>query len=200
MVHTILGILVGAMFIIGYIPQVNELFLGFKKKDGLSGVSTIFWFCIFFALAVTFYNLKITGSHPTVIIPQGVNFGFAFCIFVVVLLFKNSLARALTLIVVGVSIVAYIIMAIPTDWSQNLATTLISFAYATQIIKLYNTKSTKGLSLLLFVFIALSLLLMVINIILSGSYLLAGWTEMANMLMILVIIVMVIYYRHKETI
>lgn len=198
MVYTILGILVGVMFIVGYIPQVKELFLGFRKRDGLSGVSTIFWFCIFFSLAVTYYNLKGTDSHLTVIVPQGINLGFAFCIFAVVLLFKNDLSRALTLLVVGVSVVLYINMAIPTDWSQNLATSLISFAYFTQIIKLYQTKSTKGLSLLLFVFIALSLLLMFINIVLTNSYLLAGWTELANMIMILIVIIMVIYYRRKE--
>jgi len=198
MIFTVLGILIGAMFTISYIPQIKELFSGLKEEDGLSGVSTVFWCFIFFALTITFYNLKITDSHLTVIVPQGINFGFAFCIFVVVVLFKNDLWRALVILVVNIAIVSYLIVGIPIDWSQKIATALISSAYFVQIIKLYRSKSTKGLSLSLFVLISFSLLLMIINIILSGSYILAAWTEIANLLMILIITVMVIYYRKKE--
>lgn len=198
MISLVIGVFVGAIFIMGYIPQILSIFKGMYHKNGLDGVSTLFWFLIYFALFITYKNLYMTESHIWVIIPQGINTYFAMFIFLIVVVLKNDLFKIAVFSIGGLFVVNVLPGLIPIDYTQHLATFLISVAYLTQIIHLIRTKSTKGISLLLFTFIAISLLLMIINIVISGSYLLAGWTEMSNLLMILIIIGLTLYYRSKE--
>ena len=171
MTSSVIGFVVGVMFVIGYIPQVKELFKGsFKKDGGISGVSSVFWFFIFFGTYITYRNLVLTESHLSVIIPQGFNTYFALLIFIMVVTIKKDLSKSFVIVILSLIVVNVSFIILPTDLSQNFATAFISVAYITQIIKLIKNKDTSGLSIALFVFIAVSLLLMVVNIIISGSY------------------------------
>lgn len=95
----------------------------------------------------------------------------------------------------------YIIMTvglplISNDFSQHIATISIIVAYLVQIYYLYKNKTAKGINPLLFIFIGLALLIMTVNIYTMTDYPLAASTEITNMILVLIIVVMI--YKYKK--
>ena len=187
----------GISFVLGYIPQLNNLLKALFNNKTAEGVSVTFWYLISLALALTYSNFNSTESSLWVIVPQGLNASMAFLILVTVIMIRFNLCHSLIYgIGLGLSIYA-ISQLLPTDIAQTVATICIVVAYFTQIYHLYKSKTAEGLSILLFLFIALSLALMTLNIFITGSYSYGGVTEIVNLIMVLIIVLLIWRYNRK---
>lgn len=187
----------GISFVLGYIPQLNNLLKALFNNKTAEGVSITFWYLISLALALTYSNFNTTESSLWVIVPQGLNASMAFLILVTVIMIRFNLYHSLVYSTgLGLSIYA-ISQLLPTDIAQTVATICIVVAYFTQIYHLYKSKTAEGLSILLFLFIALSLALMTVNIFITGSYSYGGVTEIVNLLMVLIIVFLIWNYNRK---
>ena len=197
MVSSLIGVFVGISFVLGYIPQLNNLLKALFNNKTAEGVSVTFWYLISLALALTYSNFNSTDSSLWVIVPQGLNASMAFLILVTVIMIRFNLCHSLIYgIGLGLSIYA-ISQLLPTDIAQTVATICIVVAYFTQIYHLYKSKTAEGLSILLFLFIALSLALMTLNIFITGSYSYGGVTEIVNLIMVLIIVLLIWRYNRK---
>ena len=187
----------GISFVLGYIPQLNNLLRALFNNKTAEGVSVTFWYLISLALALTYSNFNTTESSLWVIVPQGLNASMAFLILVTVIMIRFNLCHSLIYgIGLGLSIYA-ISQLLPTDIAQTVATICIVVAYFSQIYHLYKSKTAEGLSILLFLFIALSLALMTVNIFITGSYSYGGVTEIVNLIMVLIIVFLIWNYNRK---
>lgn len=187
----------GISFVLGYIPQLNNLLKALFNNKTAEGVSVTFWYLISLALALTYSNFNSTDSSLWVIVPQGLNASMAFLILVTVIMIRFNLCHSLVYSTgLGLSIYA-ISQLLPTDIAQTVATICIVVAYFTQIYHLYKSKTAEGLSILLFLFIALSLALMTVNIFVTGSYSYGGVTEIINLIMVLIIVFLIWNYNRK---
>lgn len=187
----------GISFVLGYIPQLNNLLKALFNNKTAEGVSVTFWYLISLALALTYANFNSTESSLWVIVPQGLNASMAFLILVTVIMIRFNLCHSLVYSIgLGLSIYA-ISQLLPTDIAQTVATICIVVAYFTQIYHLYKSKTAEGLSILLFLFIALSLALMTLNIFITGSYSYGGVTEIVNLIMVLIIVFLIWNYNRK---
>ena len=187
----------GISFVLGYIPQLNNLLRALFNNKTAEGVSVTFWYLISLALALTYANFNSTESSLWVIVPQGLNASMAFLILVTVIMIRFNLCHSLVYSIgLGLSIYA-ISQLLPTDIAQTVATICIVVAYFTQIYHLYKSKTAEGLSILLFLFIALSLALMTLNIFITGSYSYGGVTEIVNLIMVLIIVLLIWRYNRK---
>ena len=187
----------GISFVLGYIPQLNNLLRALFNNKTAKGVSVTFWYLISLALALTYANFNSTESSLWVIVPQGLNASMAFLILVTVIMIRFNLCHSLVYSIgLGLSIYA-ISQLLPTDIAQTVATICIVVAYFTQIYHLYKSKTAEGLSILLFLFIALSLALMTLNIFITGSYSYGGVTEIVNLIMVLIIVLLIWRYNRK---
>ena len=187
----------GISFVLGYIPQLNNLLRALFNNKTAEGVSVTFWYLISLALALTYSNFNTTESSLWVIVPQGLNASMAFLILVTVIMIRFNLCHSLVYSTgLGLSIYA-ISQLLPTDIAQTVATICIVVAYFTQIYHLYKSKTAEGLSILLFLFIALSLALMTVNIFITGSYSYGGVTEIVNLIMVLIIVFLIWNYNRK---
>ena len=187
----------GISFVLGYIPQLNNLLKALFNNKTAEGVSITFWYLISLALALTYSNFNSTESSLWVIVPQGLNASMAFLILVTVIMIRFNLCHSLVYSTgLGLSIYA-ISQLLPTDIAQTVATICIVVAYFTQIYHLYKSKTAEGLSILLFLFIALSLALMTVNIFITGSYSYGGVTEIVNLIMVLIIVFLIWNYNRK---
>ena len=187
----------GISFVLGYIPQLNNLLRALFNNKTAEGVSITFWYLISLALALTYANFNSTESSLWVIVPQGLNASMAFLILVTVIMIRFNLCHSLVYSIgLGLSIYA-ISQLLPTDIAQTVATICIVVAYFTQIYHLYKSKTAEGLSILLFLFIALSLALMTLNIFITGSYSYGGVTEIVNLIMVLIIVLLIWRYNRK---
>lgn len=197
MVSSLIGVFVGISFVLGYIPQLNNLLKALFNNKTAEGVSVTFWYLISLALALTYANFNSTESSLWVIVPQGLNASMAFLILVTVIMIRFNLCHSLVYSIgLGLSIYA-ISQLLPTDIAQTVATICIVVAYFTQIYHLYKSKTAEGLSILLFLFIALSLALMTLNIFITGSYSYGGVTEIVNLIMVLIIVFLIWNYNRK---
>ena len=198
MVSSLIGVFVGISFVLGYIPQLNNLLKALFNNKTAEGVSVTFWYLISLALVLTYSNFHTTESSLWVIVPQGLNASMAFLILVTVIMIRFNLCHSLIYgIGLGLSIYA-ISQLLPTDIAQTVATICIVVAYFTQIYHLYKSKTAEGLSILLFLFIALSLALMTVNIFITGSYSYGGVTEIVNLIMVLIIVFLIWNYNRKR--
>ena len=187
----------GISFVLGYIPQLNNLLRALFNNKTAEGVSVTFWYLISLALVLTYSNFHTTESSLWVIVPQGLNASMAFLILVTVIMIRFNLCHSLVYSTgLGLSIYA-ISQLLPTDIAQTVATICIVVAYFSQIYHLYKSKTAEGLSILLFLFIALSLALMTVNIFITGSYNHGGVTEIVNLIMVLIIVFLIWNYNRK---
>src|SRR5699024_12478895 len=86
-------------------------------------------------------------------------------------------------------VIVILLLIISTDFTQIFASALIIYAYLSQIFSIAVKRNVDGLSIKLFFFVALALSLMIANIVLTGSYSMAIYTETFNLLLILIIII-----------
>lgn len=193
--NTIIGAVVGILFVVGYIPQLLNLIKA-KKKSDLEGVSVTFWIALYVALTLTLNNFQTTSASVHVVIPQLLNSLFAWIILAFVI-YRKTKRPVVNILTVFLGMM-YLISVLPIWATQNVATALIFFAYLSQIYKIWRTKNVDGLSLPLFILIAIALSLMITNIWLTGAYWLANWTELTNLILIVAILIQIVYYRIIE--
>lgn len=193
------SIIVTVIFILAYVPQI-KLLKDYKRLGKTpTGVSLSFWVSLTIALFITFSNFVFTNSSLLVIVPQFINTLIASYVLGSVMAAKikyiNLLHFTITVLTVALVILLSIILI---DFTQILASALIIYAYLSQIFSIVVKRNVDGLSIKLFFFIALALSLMITNIVLTGSYSMAIYTETFNLLLILIIIVLIPVYRESK--
>ena len=193
------SIIVTVIFILAYVPQI-KLLKDYKRLGKTpTGVSLSFWVSLTIALFITFSNFVFTNSSLLVIVPQFINTLIASYVLGAVMAAKikdiNLLHFTITVLTVALVILLSIILI---DFTQILASALIIYAYLSQIFSIAVKRNVDGLSIKLFFFIALALSLMIANIVLTGSYSMAIYTETFNLLLILIIIVLIPIHRESK--
>ena len=193
------SIIVTVIFILAYVPQI-KLLKDYKRLGKTpTGVSLSFWASLTIALFITFSNFVFTNSSLLVIVPQFINTLIASYVLGTVMAAKikdiNLLHFTITVLTVALVILLSIILI---DFTQILASALIIYAYLSQIFSIAVKRNVDGLSIKLFFFIALALSLMIANIVLTGSYSMAIYTETFNLLLILIIIILIPIHRESK--
>ena len=193
------SIIVTVIFILAYVPQIKLLKDYEKLGKTPTGVSLSFWVSLTIALFITYINFVFTNSSLLVIVPQLINTLIASYVLGTVMAAKikdiNLLHFTITVLTVALVILLSIILI---DFTQILASALIIYAYLSQIFSIAVKRNVDGLSIKLFFFIALALSLMIANIVLTGSYSMAIYTETFNLLLILIIIVLIPLHRESK--
>lgn len=193
------SIIVTVIFILAYVPQIKLLKDYEKLGKTPTGVSLSFWVSLTIALFITFSNFVFTNSSLLVIVPQFINTLIASYVLGSVMAAKikdiNLLHFTITVLTVALVILLSIILI---DFTQILASALIIYAYLSQIFSIAVKRNVDGLSIKLFFFIALALSLMIANIVLTGSYSMAIYTETFNLLLILIIIILIPIHRESK--
>ena len=193
------SIIVTVIFILAYVPQI-KLLKDYKRLGKTpTGVSLPFWVSLTIALFITYINFVFTNSSLLVIVPQLINTLIASYVLGTVMAAKikdiNLLHFTITVLSVALVILLSIIL---TDFVQILASALIIYAYLSQIFSIAVKRNVDGLSIKLFFFVALALSLMIANIVLTGSYSMAIYTETFNLLLILIIIILIPVHRESK--
>lgn len=193
------SIIVTVIFILAYVPQI-KLLKDYKRLGKTpTGVSLSFWVSLTIALFITYINFVFTNSSLLVIVPQLINTLIASYVLGTVMAAKikdiNLLHFTITVLSVALVILLSIIL---TDFVQILASALIIYAYLSQIFSIAVKRNVDGLSIKLFFFVALALSLMIANIVLTGSYSMAIYTETFNLLLILIIIILIPVHRESK--
>lgn len=193
------SIIVTVIFILAYVPQIKLLKDYEKLGKTPTGVSLSFWVSLTIALFITFSNFVFTNSSLLVIVPQFINTLIASYVLGSVMAAKikdiNLLHFTITVLTVALVILLSIILI---DFTQILASALIIYAYLSQIFSIAVKRNVDGLSIKLFFFVALALSLMIANIVLTGSYSMAIYTETFNLLLILIIIILIPIHRESK--
>lgn len=189
----IMGVMVGIIFIVAYIPQLKNLY----RYNDVSGISTIFWLFIGLATFITFENLYANSAVWYVIIPQALNAFIALVILTWVVI-KKYKEKQLIFTAILFIVLYFLIIAIDStyyNYLQNMATILMILAYFIQLAKLIKSKNTNGLSIDLFVGIEIALGIMIFNILTTGAPFLSAITELVNLIMIALVIIFTLKYR-----
>lgn len=193
------SIIVTVIFILAYVPQIKLLKDYTRLGKTPTGVSLSFWVSLTIALFITFCNFVFTDSSLLVIVPQFINTLIASYVLGAVMSAKikdiNLLHVTITFLTGALVMLLSMILS---DFTQIIASTLIIYAYLSQIFSIVNKRNVDGLSIKLFFFIALALALMIANIVLTGSYSVAIYTETFNLLLILIIIVLIPIYKENK--
>lgn len=193
------SIIVTVIFILAYVPQIKLLKDYEKLGKTPTGVSLSFWVSLTIALFITFSNFVFTNSSLLVIVPQFINALIASYVLgsVMILKIKNINMLHVTIsFLIGVIVI--LLLIISTDFTQIFASALIIYAYLSQIFSIAVKRNVDGLSIKLFFFVALALSLMIANIVLTGSYSMAIYTETFNLLLILIIIILIPVHRESN--
>lgn len=193
------SIIVTVIFILAYVPQIKLLKDYEKLGKTPTGVSLSFWVSLTIALFITFSNFVFTNSSLLVIVPQFINTLIASYVLGAVMAAKIKYINLLhfTIIVLTVALVT-VLSIILMDFTQILASALIIYAYLSQIFSIAVKRNVDGLSIKLFFFVALALSLMIANIVLTGSYSMAIYTETFNLILILIIIILIPVHRESK--
>ena len=190
------SIIVTVIFILAYVPQI-KLLRDYERLDKTpTGVSLSFWVSLTIALFITFSNFVFTNSSLLVIVPQFINTLIASYVLGTVMAAKNKDINLLHFTITVLTVALVILLSI--DFTQILASALIIYAYLSQIFSIAVKRNVDGLSIKLFFFVALALSLMIANIVLTGSYSMAIYTETFNLLLILIIIVLIPIHRESK--
>ena len=193
------SIIVTVIFILAYLPQIKLLKDYEKLGKTPTGVSLSFWVSLTTALFITLINFIVTDSSLLVIVPQSINTLIAFYVLGSVMNAKIENLNLLHFTIIVLTGALVIVLAFYlTDFVQIIASSLIIYAYLSQIFSIAVKRNVDGLSIKLFFFIALALSLMIANIVLTGSYSIAIYTETFNLLLILIIIVLIPVYRESK--
>lgn len=190
-----LGVIVGLIFFISYLPQLKQLY----KSDDIKGVSTIFWLFISLATFITFDNLFSSDSAWFVVIPQALNAFIALVILAWIVVKKYGPKQLM--FIYAFSATLYFLVTISmishNDYLQNIATVLMILAYLIQLIKLMRSKNTNGLSVKLFIGVEIALGVMIFNILTTGAPYLSAITELVNLIMVSFVIIFILKYRKE---
>lgn len=192
--QTFLGIIVAIIFILAYIPQLKSL----KNSSDISGISTFFWMLIALGTAITASNLWEAHAVWFVFVPQYINSTIALAILLWVA-FKKHGGYGLWIALMSYSFLISIFAGhVENEVIQHWASIFIMIAYIEQIIHMLIKKTSHGVNYLLFVGFATGLSIMVINIITTGAPVSAAITEVTNIIMMVIAIVVTIIFNKRN--
>lgn len=188
----ILSILYAILVTVGYIPALISL----VKDKTVKGVSNYFWAFVVLTVLISFSSLLVTGATIFQLVSVGVNLSLGVvCLILHSIRLKTFIYVIMTVVLSAIllfNLVAYLPII------QTLATVSIILAYITQIGKFYTTKSSNGTSKYLFLIIGVGLTCLIISMIITGAYLHVIITEVANLVLILICYLQVVYYERKK--
>lgn len=192
--QAILGVVVGIVFILAYLPQLKSLY---TTKE-IDGVSTFFWMLIALSTATTASNLWEANAVWYVFVPQYINSTIA----VIILLwvsYKKHDGYGLWIALMTYSFLISIFAGhVDNETIQHWASIFIMVAYIEQIIHMIVRKTSQGINYLLYVGFATGLTIMIVNIITTGAPLSAAITEGVNIIMMIIAIIMTIVLNKKN--
>lgn len=192
--QAILGVVVGFIFILSYLPQLKSLY----KVKKIEGVSTFFWMLIALATAVTASNLWEAHAVWYVFVPQYINSTIA----VIILLwvsYKKYDGYGLWIALMTYAFLISIFAAhVDNTIIQHWASIFIMIAYIEQTIHMIVKKTSQGVNYLLYVGFATGLSIMIVNIVTTGAPISAAITESVNIIMMAVAIIVTIYLNKKN--
>lgn len=192
--QAILGVVVGIVFILAYLPQLKSLY---TTKE-IDGVSTFFWMLIALSTATTASNLWEANAVWYVFVPQYINSTIA----VIILLwvsYKKHDGYGLWIALMTYSFLISIFAGhVDNEIIQHWASIFVMVAYIEQIIHMIVRKTSQGINYLLYVGFATGLTIMIVNIITTGAPLSAAITEGVNIIMMIIAIIMTIVLNKKN--
>jgi|SRR5699024_2462347 len=192
--QAILGVVVGFIFILSYLPQLKSLY----KVKKIEGVSTFFWMLIALATAVTASNLWEAHAVWYVFVPQYINSTIAVIILLWVA-YKKYDGYGLWIALMTYAFLISIFAAhVDNTTIQNWASIFIMVAYIEQTIHMIVKKTSQGVNYLLYVGFATGLAVMIVNIVTTGAPISAAITEGVNIIMMVIAIIVTVYLNKKN--
>ena len=192
--QAILGVIVGFIFILAYFPQLKSLY----KTKKIEGVSTVFWMLIALSTAITASNLWEAHAVWFVFVPQYINSTIAVIILLWVA-YKKHDGYGLWIVLMAYAFLISIFAAhVNNETIQHWASVFIMMAYIEQIIHMIVKKTSEGINYLLYVGFATGLAIMVVNIITTGAPVSAAITEVTNIIMMVIAIVVTIIFNKRN--
>ena len=192
--QAILGVVVGFIFILSYLPQLKSLY----KVKKIEGVSTFFWMLIALATAVTASNLWEAHAVWYVFVPQYINSTIAVIILLWVA-YKKYDGYGLWIALMTYAFLISIFAAhVDNTTIQHWASIFIMVAYIEQTIHMIVKKTSQGVNYLLYVGFATGLAVMIVNIVTTGAPISAAITEGVNIIMMVIAIIVTIYLNKKN--
>ena len=192
--QAILGVVVGFIFILSYLPQLKSLY----KVKKIEGVSTFFWMLIALATAVTASNLWEAHAVWYVFVPQYINSTIAVIILLWVA-YKKYDGYGLWIALMTYAFLISIFAAhVDNTTIQHWASIFIMVAYIEQTIHMIVKKTSQGVNYLLYVGFATGLAVMIVNIVTTGAPISAAITEGVNIIMMVIAIIVTIFLNKKN--
>ena len=192
--QAILGVVVGFIFILSYLPQLKSLY----KVKKIEGVSTFFWMLIALATAVTASNLWEAHAVWYVFVPQYINSTIAVIILLWVA-YKKYDGYGLWIALMTYAFLISIFAAhVDNTTIQHWASIFIMVSYIEQTIHMIVKKTSQGVNYLLYVGFATGLAVMIVNIVATGAPISAAITEGVNIIMMVIAIIVTIYLNKKN--
>lgn len=192
--QAILGVLVGIIFILAYIPQLKTLYL----SNEVQGVSKIFWLGISLATSITTTTLIESHSVWYVVAPQCINAFIAFIILIWVTYKKFGLYGTWVYFMIYAFSISVLSKWVPNDVVQHWSSLIIMFVYIEQIAHLIYNKTAQGVNYLLYVGFATGLIIMIINMSFTGAPVSAIITELTNVIMMIIAVFATIILNKKQ--
>ena len=193
-INLVLGIIVSITFLLAYFPQLKSL----KNSSDISGISTFFWMLIALGTAITASTLWEAHAVWFVFVPQYINSTIALIILLWVA-FKKYDGYGLWIALMSYSfLISIFAVHVENEVIQHWASIFIMIAYIEQTIHMLIKKTSHGVNYLLFVGFATGLSIMVINIITTGAPVSAAITEVTNIIMLVIAIVVTIIFNKRN--
>ena len=194
----------------GYMPQIFKL----HKTKNPTGISALFWSMIAIGCTAIAINMVLQGTSTEVILTQALNALLAWYTLALVMVARKKhgieTKDSPWLYVVAVVIGAYFIREFVINGSlysspaelgnllQTIGTFALLVAYLPQIWYLYKVKDATGISHWLFLVQGSGLLLVTVNMMITGTSTYIIVTEFINIGLIFVQWVLTRYYQSKK--
>ncbi|EKI4464089.1 hypothetical protein PCV68_001068 [Staphylococcus pseudintermedius] len=189
-----LNILVVAIFMIGYLPQVYTTIKCKQHK----GVSTSFWYYVAVSTSITLHNMIVTGEAEWYMyMGQIVNALFAVIFFVYFNHMRNKhyKARYIAFVAAYLLVTPMATNLLDVSHSQIVASVAIVAAYVSQLKHFYINKTSEGTNPLLYGLFATGILVLILVLLLTGASTHVIITESINVGLLLVCYVAAVIYK-----
>jgi uncharacterized protein with PQ loop repeat len=194
------GLLLG-----GYAPQIIKL----HRTKIPTGISLLFWTMIAIGCSAITVNMIIQDTSIEIIITQALNGFFAWYTLFLVMYCRKVQGESIEvnpfIIIVAITIVGFGYFNFkdaPIEQIgyafQTVGTVALLTAYLPQIWYLYQVKDATGISRWLFIVLGSGLLLVTVNMIITGASIEIIITEFVNIALIMVQYGMTVYYQNKK--
>lgn len=194
--YAFIGFIASLIFIVAYYFQVKSLILSSSVK----GISLVFWILIALATSITFHNLYLHNAIWYVIIPQFINAFVALFILVWVAYKKLRYYGIFIVFMVYVFLVSVFVIKIDSVFIQHSASAFIFFAYIEQTLYMIRKRTSQGINPMLYIGFGIGLFIMVINIIVTKAPIETAYTEICNIVAIIIGTITTYYYQKKQEI